>query len=343
MSFALRCVTAAEEQAWNDRQLATPVTAPRLAFWTYRDTAVVVGRSQRHGAGTDCPAAFRSPFDGLRASGTLDGGCPFPLALSPAKHERALLPPPASPFLLTLSPPKHEGALLAPPASPFPLMLSPSQHERALFPPPASPFPLMLSLSKHERALSRTPARVPIVHRRSGGGAVLVGPEVLGVSVLLPLEHPFAVSGLVSSYEWFGCAHARALRRLGVLCEAVSPKALPRAAADPIAAWACFGAVSPWEVVTLTGRRKLVGLAQRRTRTGVLLVSGTLIEDQRWDVLCDALGQSVEAAAILRGSTSSCRRELGKSIAVADVARRVARELDVALRFEMPPGAQGEP
>lgn len=36
-----------EEQAWNRRVLAQPVTAPQLRLWAYRDPAIVLGAGQR--------------------------------------------------------------------------------------------------------------------------------------------------------------------------------------------------------------------------------------------------------------------------------------------------------
>jgi len=37
---------AAEEQRWNEAQLAEPVTQPQMRVWTYRQGAIVLGRSQ---------------------------------------------------------------------------------------------------------------------------------------------------------------------------------------------------------------------------------------------------------------------------------------------------------
>ena len=46
---------AAREQRWNERQLAEPVLHPRMKVWTYREGAIVLGRSQH--ALADRPAA----------------------------------------------------------------------------------------------------------------------------------------------------------------------------------------------------------------------------------------------------------------------------------------------
>lgn len=37
------CVPASEEQAWNERQLASTVREPQVRLWRYRMPAVVLG------------------------------------------------------------------------------------------------------------------------------------------------------------------------------------------------------------------------------------------------------------------------------------------------------------
>lgn len=211
---ALRVVTAAEEQAWNERQLCRPVRVPRLAVWMYREPAVVLGASQQ-------------PDEAMRVAARAAG--------------------------------------------------------------------------------------LPLVQRRAGGGAVLAGGWLLGLSVVLPPDHPLVVAGVVESYRWFGCAHAAALRRLGVECEALDVAAASAVTRERRSAvegagleWACFATISPWEVVT-PGGRKLVGLAQVRRRTGALFVSGTLLGEPDWELLCRVFGAPTDAAAVLSAWTSSCR------------------------------------
>ena len=83
--------------------------------------------------------------------------------------------------------------------------------------------------------------------------------------------------------------------------------------------------LAPWEVVDAAGR-KLVGLAQRRQRTGVLLVAGTLVAPPDWALLCHALGQSGDEAA-MRRRTVSC----AQLSAQAPHAQHLARALHEAL------------
>ncbi|MFZ3220852.1 MAG: ligase, partial [Rhodoferax sp.] len=58
------------------------------------------------------------------------------------------------------------------------------------------------------------------------------------------------------------------------------------------------------ELVDAQGR-KLVGLAQRRQRTGVLLVAGTLVSAPPWSLLCEAMGNPQDAP-VLQRRTVSC-------------------------------------
>jgi lipoate---protein ligase len=171
-------------------------------------------------------------------------------------------------------------------------------------------------------------AGIALVERQSGGGAVLAGTWLLGISVVLPRDHPLVVPSITESYRWFGEAHAAALRRAGIECQAVP--AAPALAAGTTARWACFGALSSWEVMT-TGGRKLVGLAQVRRRTGTLLVSGTLLAAPDWRVLCRVVDGSARAAAQLGECASSCEAELGRPVHPDRMASLIVNALKHAL------------
>lgn len=150
----------------------------------------------------------------------------------------------------------------------------------------------------------------PVVVRDAGGGAVLAGPWMLSASIVLPADHPLvAGTGTVSSYRWLGVLHAGLLRDLGIPAYAVPPEEVRLASPAPSLKWACFGSLSPWEVVV--GQRKIVGLAQVRRRTGVLLTCGTLISSPDWPLLCAALGANPADAQRLQACTTSCTEQLG--------------------------------
>jgi lipoate-protein ligase A len=162
-----------------------------------------------------------------------------------------------------------------------------------------------------------------LVQRGSGGGAVLTGPWMVSASIVLPPDHALVGSGTVSSYRWLGALHAGLLRDAGISAYAIPPEEvrLQLADADARLKWACYGGLSPWEVVV--GRRKIVGLAQLRKRTGVLITSGTLIAPPDWSLLCDALGQSSGDAALLTECTTSYAEQLGAPVIAEVLAERL--------------------
>ncbi|HEV2405220.1 MAG TPA: hypothetical protein VGR88_07195, partial [Ktedonobacterales bacterium] len=113
---------------------------------------------------------------------------------------------------------------------------------------------------------------VGVFRRTSGGTAVLVDANALSMEVALPAGHALASSDIVRAYRWLGELWAEALRSLGVTQARAIPteevRALPALAKDDPVRLACYGTLSPWEVVV--GERKLVGLCQLRRRAGVL-------------------------------------------------------------------------
>jgi len=175
---------------------------------------------------------------------------------------------------------------------------------------------------------------IDLLRRGSGGGAVLTGPHLLSLSLILPPAHPLAVSGVSAAYRWLGRIHQAALQHLGIRCESVSSDVPKNAMRSPAGkgvrarlAWACFGSVSVGEVLTQERNQKLVGLAQRRRRTGVLLTSGTNVTEPDWDLLCRVFGESSDRASDLREASSSCTRELGSKVPLTTVAHELVLEL----------------
>ncbi|MRV71177.1 lipoate--protein ligase [Duganella sp. FT92W] len=234
-----------EEQAWNERRLAEPVTSPALRLWTYRVPGVVLGCAQRR--------------------------------------------------LYELGP-----------------------------------------------ALPADGSAITVIPRMAGGGAVLTGPWMLSASVLLPYGHPLLSSSLVDSYRWLGEVFASVLRGQGFTCHAATPAEAARLqeqrGSDDLD-WACYGGYSPWEVVA--GGRKLVGLAQVRRRTGVLLAAGLLLDQPDWLLLTGAMGRPAAHAARLAACNTSCTQLRGAGNWKDAIAGPLLRALEYAL-FQLPEDMAGQ-
>ncbi len=153
----------------------------------------------------------------------------------------------------------------------------------------------------------RATAEVDVLARRSGGGAVLVGPWMLGLSIALPVGHAFLTPKLVASYRWVGKLLAAVLRDGGAETLAVPPATDQAPTPDSELDWACFGRVSPWEVVARG--RKIAGLSQVRSRHAVLFAAAVLLQDPDWNLLCNAMGRPLDEATSLMQLTTSMARE----------------------------------
>jgi lipoate-protein ligase A len=143
------------------------------------------------------------------------------------------------------------------------------------------------------------PRGMEVVRRRSGGGAVLVGPgEVVWVDVLLPTGDARWDDDVGRAFHWLGRVWVDALSSLGIdgawhdgplVC-------------TPWCRQICFAGLGPGEV-TVDGR-KVVGLAQRRTRAGALFQCAALL---RWDPasMVELLSLPAEATAELAEAAGS--------------------------------------
>jgi len=147
-------------------------------------------------------------------------------------------------------------------------------------------------------------AGVPVHRRASGGTAVLFVPGLIMQDIALPRGHPLYIDDVSESYRWLGAVWAEALAALGVPAELVAVQAAraDARAADPLLRRACFGGLSPFEV--LAGGRKLVGFSQVRRRQGALLQIGVY---PRWpgrelaDLLALPAAERADLAARLAG------------------------------------------
>jgi len=186
---------------------------------------------------------------------------------------------------------------------------------------------------------------VPIVHRRSGGGPVLWDAGLLSVDVVLPPGHLLADRDVTRAYAWLGSAVATALGGLGIPASAI-PLADARAAqarTDPtsrLAARACFGGISPFEVVT-PEERKLVGLAQARRAQGTLFQCGIALEfdaDRLAALLAHDAADRNALAAALRARVAAID-EYAPALAAAEVIGAVEAQLAAAHGIGFAPDA----
>jgi lipoate---protein ligase len=119
-------------------------------------------------------------------------------------------------------------------------------------------------------------AGVEVARRRSGGGAVLVGPgQVLWVDLVIPAGDPLWDHDVIRAAWWVGDVWAAALDFAGLGPPAVWKS---RMRSNRWSRRFCFAGVGPGEV--LVGEHKVVGLSQRRTRHGALFQTAALLS---WD------------------------------------------------------------
>lgn len=201
--------------------------------------------------------------------------------------------------------------------------------------------------------------QLPVVQRMSGGGAVLLDRDTLSLDVVLPSGHPLLgedlapparssvasslppgrsgdppAEGLHAAFDVVGNAWADALRDLGLRGISVhpGPNTARRRGGDRerLLAAICFATVGRGEV--LVEGRKLVGLAQRRTRHGALVQCGLL---WRWKPapLLAALGAPPADPEIENAATG-----LRDGLTATPDLTTVVDAVEASLRRHLPPG-----
>ncbi len=138
-------------------------------------------------------------------------------------------------------------------------------------------------------------AGVSVIRRRSGGGAVMIGPgQLVWVDIMIPAGDPLWEPDVGRAFWWLGQAWASALAGAGLAGGAVWRGGLVR---SPWSGRVCFAGRGAGEV-TVDGA-KVVGMAQRRTRTAALFQCAVPVI---WDpaALLDvlALDQGARAAGV---------------------------------------------
>lgn len=178
---------------------------------------------------------------------------------------------------------------------------------------------------------------LPLLARGSGGGAVLLGPDLLSLDVLLPAGHPWLAGDVAAAFDPIGEAWRLALADLGVpdprRWTAAGTARRRGTPAERALAEVCYATLGRGEV-TVAGR-KLVGLAQRRRRPGALVQCGLLLA-WRPDPLIRALGVTAHHAAITRAAVGldELLPAPPPPSAVIDAVER--RLLDLAATWEPP-------
>ncbi len=147
-----------------------------------------------------------------------------------------------------------------------------------------------------------------LARRRSGGGAVWVAPDdPAWIDLWLPRDDALWVDDVTVSFEWVGAAWCRALEELGV-----DGLEVHRGRSVATTVWAslvCFGGIGAGEVLAPDGR-KLVGLAQRRTRRGAWFHGAVYV---RWDP-----GPLVDVLAVTDDERARALQDLGPAAAGLD-------------------------
>ena len=161
--------------------------------------------------------------------------------------------------------------------------------------------------------------------RRSGGGAVWLDPaQQVWVDVLLPRCDDKWTDDVRESFTWLGEAWSAALAGLGVPAASTT---IHRGA--PVATrWSsllCFAGRGPGEV--LIGHRKVIGVAQRRTRHGALFQCGALL-DWHFDPMVFAPSQwpGVPDGEVMETGVG-LHSILGRALTAADVERALTDAL----------------
>jgi len=161
-----------------------------------------------------------------------------------------------------------------------------------------------------------------VTRRRSGGGAVLVEPDALAwIEVYVSRVDPLWVADVGRAFWWLGQVWADALAALG------APGVDVHRGPPVATAWSskvCFAGVGAGEVTV--GGRKVVGMAQRRTRAGAQFQCAALV---RWDarrllqVLALSAPERDEGAVTLGAAAAG----LGPAVSVEDIEQSLVSHL----------------
>lgn len=123
---------------------------------------------------------------------------------------------------------------------------------------------------------------IELTRRRSGGGAVLLArDDALWIDLILPAGDPWWNPDVGRAAWWVGEVWSAALDAVGIRAASGWPDSSVWRGPLRRSEWSdrvCFAGMGPGEVAV--GGRKVVGVAQRRTRSGALFQTAALL---RWE------------------------------------------------------------
>jgi len=171
---------------------------------------------------------------------------------------------------------------------------------------------------------------VPVVRRRSGGGAVLIVPgSQIWIDLFVPADDRLFEHDVVKASHWVGEAWRASLGRV---THATGPRPQVHDRLE-VTRWSrriCFSGRGPGEV-SLDGK-KIVGLSQRRGRLGAWFFSMAVVKNQQ-----------PELTRLLAFDRSEDRREAADELAlsvgaVGDLSSSLEREFAVELAISWSAG-----
>jgi lipoate-protein ligase A len=187
--------------------------------------------------------------------------------------------------------------------------------------------------------------QVTVHKRRSGGGAVYADDGLLWLDVALPKDHRLHLPDMTQSYRWFGEVWATALAELGLPARVIDVPAARElnASLHPAVQRACYGGVSPYEV--LVGDRKIVGLAQVRRHWGAVLQSGIYLHwqpDCVSNLLLGSPSERSERTHLLRDRAIGLHDVAGSTITIDTVIEAWEHALVTILGVRLVPDIWSE-
>ena len=151
---------------------------------------------------------------------------------------------------------------------------------------------------------------------------MVVEPDALAwVDVYVPRDDPLWASDVAEAFWWLGEAWAESLAALGVNgAEVHRDRPITTAWSSKV----CFAGVGAGEVIVRG--RKIVGMAQRRTRAGAMFQCAALVQwdaQRLLDVLALSESERKEGAAALAGAAAG----VGPAAGVDDLERSLVSHL----------------